>query len=100
MDLHHIPFYYLLLINIVGGIFFAVDKYKAKKEKWRIKEAVLHGFEAAGAVFFILFLMYIIHHKNRKASYYVVTYLILVLWCVFFYFHHDLVVAIKSLISF
>ena len=32
---------YLLAINIVAFIAFGVDKYKAKRDKWRIPESTL-----------------------------------------------------------
>ena len=33
--------YYLLAINAVAFIMYGIDKYKAKKAKWRISEATL-----------------------------------------------------------
>ena len=33
--------YYLLAINVVAFIMYGIDKYKAKKAKWRISEATL-----------------------------------------------------------
>ncbi|MDO4190150.1 MAG: DUF1294 domain-containing protein [Bacteroidales bacterium] len=72
--------YYLLIINVVGGIVFAVDKQLAKKEKTRVPEATLHLFEAFGAFPIILLLMYTIHHKNKKAKYFLITWLIALLW--------------------
>ena len=33
--------YYLLAINAVAFIVYGIDKYKAKKAKWRIPEATL-----------------------------------------------------------
>ena len=33
--------YYLLAINAVTFIVYGIDKYKAKKAKWRISEATL-----------------------------------------------------------
>ena len=32
---------YLLVINIVGFIYMGIDKWKAKHNKWRIKEKTL-----------------------------------------------------------
>ena len=32
--------YYLLAINAVAFIMYGIDKYKAKKAKWRISEAI------------------------------------------------------------
>ncbi len=74
--------FYLLIINIVGGIMFWFDKYKATKKSYRTPEKTLHTMEALGSVFVILFLMYFIRHKNQKKSYYVLTYLILCGWCI------------------
>ncbi|MGM9872992.1 MAG: DUF1294 domain-containing protein [Muribaculaceae bacterium] len=33
--------YYLLAINIVSFFLYGIDKYKAKKNKWRISEATM-----------------------------------------------------------
>ena len=37
--LHSYLAYYLLAINAVAFIMYGIDKYKAKKAKWRIPEA-------------------------------------------------------------
>ena len=39
--LHSCLAYYLLAINAVAFIVYGIDKYKAKKAKWRIPEATL-----------------------------------------------------------
>ena len=39
--LHSCLAYYLLGINAVAFIMYGIDKYKAKKAKWRIPEATL-----------------------------------------------------------
>ena len=39
--LHSYLAYYLLAINAVAFIMYGIDKYKAKKAKWRIPEATL-----------------------------------------------------------
>ena len=39
--LHSCLAYYLLAINVVTFIVYGIDKYKAKKAKWRIPEATL-----------------------------------------------------------
>lgn len=41
MNWLHIVIGYLLLANVVTFITYGIDKYKAKKEKWRISEATL-----------------------------------------------------------
>uniref|UniRef100_UPI003FF13E6C DUF1294 domain-containing protein n=1 Tax=Alloprevotella sp. TaxID=1872471 RepID=UPI003FF13E6C len=39
--LHSCLAYYFLTINAVAFIVYGIDKYKAKKAKWRISEATL-----------------------------------------------------------
>ena len=39
--LHSYLAYYLLAINAVAFIVYGIDKYKAKKAKWRIPETTL-----------------------------------------------------------
>ncbi len=39
--LHSYLAYYLLTINVVTFIVYGIDKYKAKKAKWRIPETTL-----------------------------------------------------------
>lgn len=46
--LHNILTYYLLAINLITFIVYGVDKYKAKKAKWRISEATLLLMAAIG----------------------------------------------------
>ena len=41
MTLHSYLVCYLLAINAVTFIVYGIDKYKAKKAKWRISEATL-----------------------------------------------------------
>ena len=39
---------YLLAINIATFLLYGIDKYKAKKSKWRISEATLLTMAAIG----------------------------------------------------
>ena len=39
--LHTLLTFYILCINVVTLIVYGIDKYKAKKAKWRISEATL-----------------------------------------------------------
>ena len=39
--MHQYTLYYLLVINAVTFLLYGIDKYKAKKNKWRISEATL-----------------------------------------------------------
>lgn len=46
---HHIVSIYLLAVNIVSFILYGIDKYKAKRGKWRISEAMLLPMAAIGS---------------------------------------------------
>lgn len=58
--------YYLILINIIGFILILVDKIKACKNKWRIKENTLIFISIIGGSIGELISMLIFHHKTKK----------------------------------
>ena len=55
---------YLLIINAVAFLLMLIDKQKARKKKWRIKEATLLGVAAAGGSIGALIGMYTFRHKT------------------------------------
>lgn len=55
---------YLLIINAVAFLLMLIDKQKAKKKKWRIKEATLMGVAALGGSIGALAGMYTFRHKT------------------------------------
>ena len=73
---------YLLIINAIAVLIFAIDKASSRKQGQRVPEKLLHLLELAGGVFGISATMFIIRHKNKKRSYFLRTFLILTLWCV------------------
>ena len=56
--------FYLLTINIVAFIAFGVDKYKAKRDKWRIPESTLLTMAALGGSIGALVGMRVWRHKT------------------------------------
>ena len=56
--------YYLLLINAAGFLLMLVDKWKAKKNRWRIRESTLLIVAALGGSVGSLLGMYIFRHKT------------------------------------
>ena len=74
---------YLIIINIIATILFCTDKRRAKKDKRRIPESILHLFELMGGIFSVIFLMFTIRHKNQKMSYKLISFIILALWIFF-----------------
>ena len=59
--LHSYLAYYLLAINAVTFIVYGIDKYKAKKAKWRISEATLLLLAVLG--------MKVWHHKTMHKKF-------------------------------
>lgn len=62
---------YLGVINISTFIVYGIDKYKAKKSKWRIPEATLLWLAAVGGSLGAMFGMKVWHHKtlHKKFKY-------------------------------
>ena len=62
--LHSCLAYYLLGINAVTFIVYGIDKYKAKKAKWRIPEATLLLLAVLGGSIGAWMGMKVWHHKT------------------------------------
>ena len=60
---------YLLIINAISFILMLVDKYKAKKNLWRIPERTLMAFAAAGGSVGALAGMYLVRHKTKHLKF-------------------------------
>ena len=56
--------YYLLIINAAGFLLMLVDKWKAKKNRWRIRESTLLIVAAMGGSVGSLAGMYLFRHKT------------------------------------
>ena len=56
---------YLLLINAVAFLLMLVDKIKAKKNRWRIRERTLFGSALLGGSIGALLGMYTFRHKTK-----------------------------------
>ncbi len=77
--LHNILTYYLLAINFITFIVYGIDKYKAKKAKWRIPEATLLLMAAIGGSIGAWLGMKVWHHKtlHKKFKYGILAILLL-----------------------
>ena len=60
---------YLLLINALGFLLMLADKYKAKKNLWRIPEATLLGVGLLGGSVGCLAGMYLARHKTKHPKF-------------------------------
>ena len=60
---------FLLAINIATFLLYGIDKYKAKKGKWRISEATLLTMAAIGGSIGAWVGMRIWHHKTMHKKF-------------------------------
>ena len=62
---------YLLFINVVTFITYGIDKYKAKKGKWRISEVALILMAVFGGSIGAWLGMKAFHHKTMHKKFYI-----------------------------
>lgn len=60
---------YLLLINALAFLLMLIDKYKAKKNLWRIRESTLLLIAAIGGSIGALAGMYTFRHKTKHLKF-------------------------------
>ena len=60
---------YLLLINAAAFLLMLIDKWKAKKNLWRISEATLMSTAILGGGIGALLGMYAVRHKTRHLKF-------------------------------
>lgn len=85
---HRYIILYFILINLIGVLAMALDKYKAEKGKWRISEKTLFLITILGGGVGTLFGMYKFRHKTKK-MYFVIGFptilileIILIIWMI------------------
>lgn len=72
--LKHKEFYfilYILIVNIYGFAIIVIDKYKAKKNRWRIKEMNFFIVAFVGGAIGVLLGMMMVRHKTQHKSFYI-----------------------------
>lgn len=67
--MENILFYYLILVNIIAFITIYIDKKKAIKHKWRIKESTLFLLSIIGGSLGTLLGMYTFRHKTKHKQF-------------------------------
>ena len=60
---------YLLIINAAAFALMLADKWKAKKNRWRIPEATLMGVAALGGSIGALAGMHLVRHKTQHPKF-------------------------------
>ena len=64
MELQHIALIYLAVINVVAFFMYGIDKWKAKRSKWRVPEATLLLMAVLGGSLGAWLGMKVWHHKT------------------------------------
>ena len=60
---------YLIGINVLTFLIYGIDKWKARKGKWRIPEDTLIWLAIAGGSIGALLCMYIFRHKTQHRKF-------------------------------
>ena len=80
--------YYLFAINIVSFFLYGIDKYKAKKNQWRISEATLLLIAVIGGSIGAWAGMRLWHHKTMHKKFkYGIPIIIILQVCLVVYLH-------------
>lgn len=83
--------YYLLLINLFGFLSMGVDKRRAIKNQWRIRERTLFLIAAMGGSIGSLLGMQVFRHKTKHKSFVIgipcIIIAQIVITCIFMYFY-------------
>ena len=69
MNLPHIVLINLAVINVVTFFMYGIDKWKAKKSKWRIRETALLGLAVLGGSIGAWLGMKVWHHKTQHKKF-------------------------------
>ena len=87
--MHHYSLYYLLVVNTLTFLLYGIDKYKAKKARWRISEATLLMMAVIGGSIGAWAGMRLWHHKTMHKKFkYGIPLIILLQVALVFYFHN------------
>lgn len=79
MNWLHFIIAYLLLVNVATFFTYGIDKYKAKKGKWRISEATLLLMAFLGGSIGAWLGMKAFHHKTMHKKFYIGVPVIIIL---------------------
>ena len=61
--------YYLLAVNVLTFVVFGLDKWKARRGRWRVPEATLLGLAAVGGSVGAWLAMRLFRHKTQKKKF-------------------------------
>ena len=87
--MYHYSLYYLLVVNTLTFLLYGIDKYKAKKARWRISEATLLMMAVIGGGIGAWAGMRLWHHKTMHKKFkYGIPLVILLQVALVFYLHN------------
>ena len=87
--MYHYSLYYLLVVNTLTFLLYGIDKYKAKKARWRISEATLLMMAVIGGSIGAWAGMKLWHHKTMHKKFkYGIPLIILLQVALAFYLHN------------
>lgn len=69
LSLLHIALIFFAAINVITFFLYGIDKWKAKKSRWRVKEATLLGLAMLGGSIGAWFGMKVWHHKTQHKKF-------------------------------
>ena len=88
MTTEQLIFIYLVAINVVTFFMYGIDKWKAKRSTWRIREATLLGMAVIGGSIGAWLGMRVWHHKTMHKKFQlgipliIVVQIALVIWII------------------
>lgn len=88
--MYHYSLYYLLAVNTLTFLLYGIDKYKAKKARWRISEATLLMMAVIGGSIGAWAGMRLWHHKTMHKKFKYGIPLIILLQVVLVFYLHNL----------
>lgn len=65
----HLLLYYLLASNLLTFVIYGIDKYKARHNHWRVREASLLLLAALGGSIGALLAMRVFRHKTQHKKF-------------------------------
>ncbi len=77
---------YLLIINVITFLMYGLDKWKAKKDKWRVPEKTLLLMAAIGGTIGAFAGMQVFRHKTKHMKFVIGVPVIFILQVVLIWF--------------
>ena len=72
--------FYIIIINFISLLIYGIDKWLAKKNKYRVSERILFILSFFGGALGALLGMLLFRHKTKKIYFYIWNIIMLVMW--------------------